>query len=84
MWSFGDVTRWRKSLSQKESRYVVAYLDAPADFAGGYTKFVLCGLAANCTDHSLIRVTVKSGETAGGVQVKDRYAQPGTFPKRPK
>jgi hypothetical protein len=64
------------------SYYVVAYAkDYQA--SGGYTKAVACGLSVDCKDHSLIAVTVKSGETASGAEVKDWYAPDGTFPKKP-
>lgn len=65
--------------------HVVAYLADPpeAQFAGGYTEFVRCGLSVECSDHSLIPVTVRVGETAGGVEVRDWYAPPEAFPPRP-
>lgn len=64
------------------SYYIVAYAkDSQA--SGGYTKAVPCGLSVDCTDHSLIAVTVKSGETTTGAEVKDWYAPDGTFPKKP-
>lgn len=62
--------------------HVVAYTDE-FKLLGGWTKMVSCGLSVNCTDHSLIPVTVVAGETATGVEVKDWYAPEGTFPPRP-
>jgi hypothetical protein len=63
---------------------VLAYLaDGPPDFAGGYSEAVRCGLSVDCTDHTLIRVTVQAGETVTGIQVRDWYTPPGVFPPRP-
>lgn len=64
------------------SYYVVAYTK-DSESSGGYTKAVSCGLSVDCTDHSLIAVSVKAGETTSGVDVKDWYAPEGTFPKKP-
>ena len=50
--------------------------------AGGYTKAVLCGLTANCTDHSLIPITVKDGD-AITINQWDWYAPEGSFPPMP-
>jgi hypothetical protein len=64
---------------------VVAYVaggSAPS-LAGAYTPAVACGLSATCTDHSLIRVTVRGGETVPSIDLLDWYAPPGTFPARP-
>jgi hypothetical protein len=63
--------------------YVVAYWDSAPTMAGGYSQYVLCGLSARCTDHSLVPVVVAPGETVQGVRVEDWYAKPGTFPTRP-
>lgn len=63
---------------------VVGYVEGQAStLAGAYTPAVACGLDARCTDHSLIRVTVRAGETASGIDVRDWYAPAGTFPARP-
>ena len=50
--------------------------------AGGYTNAVLCGLTADCTDHTLIPVTLKAGDTIT-VNPGDWYAPEGTFPPMP-
>ena len=50
--------------------------------AGGYTQFVLCGLKYECSDHSLIPVTVTAGQTIV-VNPGDWYAPEGTFPPMP-
>jgi hypothetical protein len=54
---------------------------APA-LAGGYTQAVPCGLLADCTDHSLIPVTVVAGQTITA-DPGDWYAPAGTFPSMP-
>ncbi len=50
--------------------------------AGGYTQFVPCGLSADCTDHSLIPITVVVGQNII-VNPGDWYAPEGTFPPMP-
>ena len=63
---------------------VIAYVEAGgAGFAGSYTPAVACGLGANCTDHSPIRVTVRGGETVSGIDILDWYAPAGSLPGRP-
>jgi len=59
---------------------VFAYRD---DFAGGYTKYVTCGMGASCSDHSLLPVVVKAGKTVKNIDLADWYAPAGTFPPRP-
>jgi len=53
-----------------------------AEFAGGYTQMVPCGLDATCTDHSLIPVVVEANQTVS-VDPGDWYAPEGTFPQMP-
>lgn len=60
--------------------YLVAYF---GDMAGGYTKFVKCGMSVNCQDHSLVPVMAAAGETITGVDIQDWYAPSGTFPSQP-
>lgn len=55
----------------------------PIGVAGGYTQAVPCGLSVDCVDHSLIVVTVNAGLVTGGVEPKDFYVPPGTFPAFP-
>lgn len=64
---------------------VVAYpLDANLNsLAGGYSQYVPCGLSVDCSDHSLIPVTVNPGETTADIQPADWYAPPGAFPPDP-
>jgi hypothetical protein len=50
--------------------------------AGGYTQFVLCGLTAACSDHTLIPVVVTAGQTIV-INPGDWYAPEGTFPAMP-
>jgi len=49
-------------------------------FGGGYTTAVSCGLTAECTDHSLIPVTIREGQAVENIDVIDWYAPEGTFP----
>ena len=51
--------------------YVFAVVADSTNFAGGYTQAVLCGLTADCTDHSLIPVTIIEGEAVTGIDVTD-------------
>ena len=64
--------------------HVVAYTAGGAGFpvglAGGYTQAVPCGLAATCTDHTLIDVPVAVGQAVTGINPGDWYATAGTFP----
>lgn len=54
------------------------------DRAGGaYTEYVKCGLRASCSDHSLIDVTVRAGETVRDIDVSDWYGPTEAFPRRP-
>ena len=61
---------------------VVAYPNGDEE-GGGYSQSVPCGLSVNCTDHSLIPVTVTIGQDSPGVNPVDFYADPGTFPGNP-
>jgi hypothetical protein len=65
---------------------VVAYIaDRTRDTSPGlYSQYVLCGLRATCTDHTLIEVAVAAGETRNDVDPSDWYYQEGTpYPPRP-
>jgi hypothetical protein len=62
--------------------HVVAYV-MDGSYAGGYTQMVPCGLSADCTDHSLIDVTVEAGKDTPNVNPADWYAPDGTFPPMP-
>jgi hypothetical protein len=63
--------------------HVVAYSEGAPDFGGGYSQSVPCGLSVECTDHSLIPVTVVGGQITSGVEARDWYAGPGAFPLNP-
>jgi hypothetical protein len=63
--------------------YVVAYPVDTTTYPGGYSQAVPCGLAVNCTDHSLIPVNVTGGQVAQGANPTDFYAPEGTFPPFP-
>lgn len=65
--------------------HVVAYVrDMPqSGLAGGYSQMVPCGLSVDCTDHSLIDVEVRAGETTTGIDPGDWYAPEGAFPPDP-
>ena len=67
--------------------HVVAYslggTGFPTGLGGGYTQAVPCGLSASCNDHSLITVTVTTGNTTANVDPTDWYADAGTFPSMP-
>lgn len=62
---------------------LVAYPLNTPEMAGGYTQAVPCGLSVECTDHSLIPVTVGAGQIIDTIEIKDWYAEPGTFPAKP-
>jgi hypothetical protein len=63
--------------------FIVAYTDEAAGMSGAWTRAVPCGLKVTCRDHSLIRVTVTAGRTAGGIDIGDWYAPAGAFPSEP-
>ena len=65
---------------------VVAYVisgDGTPGLSAGYSAAVPCGLSVDCTDHGLLIVTVKEGETTPNVDPTDWYAPEGTFPPMP-
>jgi hypothetical protein len=62
--------------------HIVAYV-MDGSYAGGYTQMVPCGLTAECTDHSLIDVTVDYGATVSGIDPADWYAPADAFPPMP-
>jgi hypothetical protein len=65
--------------------HLLAYVDGSDGPAGAaYTEYVKCGLNASCSDHTLIAVTVRAGETIRDIEVSDWYAPQGTFPTRPR
>ena len=62
--------------------YVIAYTK-DGSLAGGYTQMVLCGLSVECTDHSLIPVTVHAGQVTDNINPGDWYAPADAFPPNP-
>jgi hypothetical protein len=65
------------------SYYVVAYPVGDANYGGGYTVAVPCGLSVVCTDHSLLPAVVTAGQVTLEVDPQDFYADPGAFPTSP-
>lgn len=68
--------------------YVLAYRndDVPnKERPGVYSRYVVCGGTAACTDHSLVPMTVRAGETVREIDVTDwYYPQEQTYPPRPR
>ena len=62
--------------------YVVAYVNG-GGFQGGYSQAVPCGLSVECTDNSLIPVSVVGGQVTTGINPQDWYAPEGSFPAYP-
>lgn len=62
--------------------YVVAYVIG-GGLSAGYSQAVPCGLSVECTDHSLISVSVNGGQVTQGVNPQDWYAPEGSFPAYP-
>lgn len=68
--------------------HVVAYIKTDTRGTSGpglYSQYVLCGLRASCSDHTLIEVRVAAGQTRTEIDPADWYYQPGqaTYPPRP-
>jgi len=63
---------------------IVAYVEGQGSgLAAAYSAAVSCGLTSSCADHSLVRVTVRAGETLTGIDVTDWNSVAGAFPPRP-
>ncbi|MFZ5809661.1 MAG: carboxypeptidase-like regulatory domain-containing protein [Chloroflexota bacterium] len=62
------------------SYFVIAYYQ---NLAGGYSQFVTCGLSVDCSDHTLIPVTVNAGEVTPNINPGDWYAPADAFPPNP-
>ena len=52
---------------------VIAYPASGMHLAGGYTKAVPCGLQASCSDHSLLPVALRDGQSVTNIQPNDWY-----------
>jgi Tol biopolymer transport system component len=65
------------SLELEPGDYVAfAYRAGESITLGGmYSQAVACGLTPECTDHTLLEFAVLPGETTGGIDICDWYAQ---------
>lgn len=63
--------------------HVIAYTLTTPYSAAGFSAAVPCGLSVNCTDHSLLDVTVTAGQVTTDVNPHDWYAPEGAFPPDP-
>jgi hypothetical protein len=72
------------SFELEAGEYVAfAYLQEESAILGGmYSAAVVCGLTAECTDHTLLAFIVLPGETTGEIDICDWYAQ-DRVPPRP-
>ena len=61
---------------------VVSYL-GDGSMSAGYSQAVPCGLSVECSDHSLVSVSVTGGQIASGINPQDWYAPEGSFPAYP-
>ena len=50
---------------------------------GGNTEYVVCASKPGCTDHSLVNLAIKDGETVTGLNPKDYYGWNGHAPPEP-
>ena len=64
--------------------HLFSYAEGNDRTGGAYTEYVKCGLRASCSDHSLIDVTVRAGETVRDIDVSDWYGPTESFPPRPR
>jgi hypothetical protein len=63
--------------------YVAYAWRAGYELGGSYSEAVPCGLAVDCTDHSLIQFQVAGGSNVTGIDICDWYGQPGDIPTPP-
>jgi len=82
-----DETRFTITGVPPGSYRIVAYRPAPGGNVvvetGGWSRFVTCGMHADCHDHRLLSVPVVAGEATAHVRIADWFAPPGTFPVEP-
>jgi len=71
------------TLTVPNGTYVVVAYTLDGALAGGYTQAVPCGLAVECTDHTLIEVPIADGVGAEGIDPGDWYAPEDSFPPMP-
>lgn len=65
------------SLTVAPGKYQV-YAMVPSfrsDYKAYYDQFIVCGIKAECTDHTPITITVPAGGTRSGVDVGDFYLE---------
>ena len=74
-------TRYRIERVPPGTYVVYAWLD-DGKLGGSYSKAVPCGLSVDCKDHSLIPVTIKTGQDVTGVDVCDWYGPPPPAPPK--
>jgi hypothetical protein len=64
--------------------HLFAYAAGNDRAGGAYTEYVRCGLRASCSDHTLVEVVVRAGETVRDIEVSDWYGPTDSFPPRPR
>ena len=52
---------------------VYAYLNADPTTGGAYSRAVPCGLSVECTDHTMLPVTIQAGQVTTGADLCDWY-----------
>lgn len=71
----------------KPSKYVVfawpASAEQGSELTGSYTPAVACGLNVDCKDHAPIPLDMVTEKTISGIDIRDWYAEQGTFPPKP-
>jgi len=76
-----DETSYRLEGVTPGDYVVYAWLN-DGKLGGMYSEAVPCGLDANCTDHSLIQVTVEEGLAVTDIDVCDWYGPPPPAPPK--
>jgi hypothetical protein len=56
---------------------------ATPELTGGYTEYMRCGERLECSDHTLVALTVQPNQTWSDLVIGDWFAPAGTFPPRP-
>jgi hypothetical protein len=70
-------------LSVPAGEYSVVAYTLDGKLSAGYSAAVPCGLSVDCTNHTLIVVKVKAGESVENINPQDWYAPAGAFPPMP-